>query len=122
MKTSRAASIAISLALALGALQAPVQAGESNDGIPAKSVDYSDLNLAKNAHVARLYGRIKLAASTVCRELDGKDAQRAFRFQQCVVDATALAVASVDSRLLAERHAAAGRVGILSSRVSQLNR
>lgn len=118
----RPVSLALSLALALGTLQASAHAAVSADEIPAKSVDYSDLNLAKKADVTRLYGRITLAANTVCRPFDGKDAQRTSRFHHCVNDAVAQAVAQVDSPLLTQRYAAARREGILSPLVSRLNR
>ena len=114
--------LVLSAALALCALQAPAQAAAPNDDTPAKAVSYSDLNLKKNADVARLFGRIKLAATSVCRPLEGRDAQRAARFQHCINDSMAKAVAQVDSPLLTERFAAAGPEAILSPLVSRLNR
>jgi UrcA family protein len=93
------------------------------DDTPAKAVDYSDLNLRKNADVARLYGRIKLAASSVCSPVAGKDAQRAARFHHCVNDAVAQAVTQIDAPLLTQRYAAAATdEGIVSPPVSRLNR
>ena len=96
----------IPMALALGALQVPARAATPDSETPARAVDYSDLNLAKNADAARLYGRIRLAATSVCGPWAGKDAQRAARFHHCVDDAVTQAVA---------------QVGILSPLVSRLN-
>jgi UrcA family protein len=112
----------VPLTFALCALQAPAHATMPNDDAPAKTVSYSDLNLKKNADVARLFGRIKLAAASICSPLAGRDAQRAARFHHCIDDSMAKAVAQVDSPLLTERFAAARQEAILSPLVSRLNR
>ena len=113
--------LVLPVAVALCAL-APAHAAPPTDDTPAKSVSYSDLNLAKNADVSRLYGRIKLAATSVCDPFAGKDAQRAARFNHCVDHAIAQAVAQIDSPKLTERYVATGPAGIVSPLVSRLNR
>jgi UrcA family protein len=110
-------SLALPLALALFGLQVPAHADVPNDEIPARSVDYSDLDLAKNTDVVRLYGRIERAARSVCHPVNGKDPQRASRFQRCIDEAVSHAVARVDSPLLTQRYAAASRAGILMGAV-----
>jgi UrcA family protein len=114
--------LVLPLTFALCALQAPAYAAAPTDDTPAKTVRYSDLNLKKSADVARLFGRIKLAAASICSPLAGQDAQRAARFHHCINDSMAKAVAQVDSPLLTERFAAAGQEAILSPLVSRLNR
>jgi UrcA family protein len=115
-------SLIVPVAVALCALQAPAHATALNDDTPAKAVSYLDLNLKRNADVVRLVGRIKLAATSVCSPLAGRDAQRAARFQHCVNDSMAKAVAQVGSPLLTERFAAAGPEEIRAPLVSRLNR
>lgn len=58
-------------------------------------VHFADLDLAKPAGIAALYGRLQGAAKRVCAPLEGKDLRSAKAYQQCVTDAVTQAVAEV---------------------------
>ena len=109
-------------AFAFCVLQASAHTIAFTDDVPAKEINYSDLNLQKSADVGRLYGRIKVAASSVCRSLAGPDVARTAHFNRCVDEAVARAVADVDSPLLTEHYATTAKGRILSPLVSRLNR
>jgi UrcA family protein len=59
-------------------------------------IHFADLDLAKPAGIAALYGRLRGAAKVVCASLEGKDLESAAAFRQCVTDAVTQAVAEVD--------------------------
>jgi UrcA family protein len=71
-----------------------------------KIVRYDDLDLHGSAGANVLYRRIESAAKSVCQAFDSRDLQRQTLFKQCVSDAIARAVATVDAIELSELHLA----------------
>src|SRR5262245_33061449 len=119
MKTFVAAS---ACALALGALQAQCFAAPViADEVPARQINYADLNLARTADVAVLYRRIEGAASLVCEVYSSRDLARNLRFRHCMANAIDRAVADVHAPLLTQRHAALTRRQIVPPQAMRLN-
>src|SRR5882757_5647456 len=67
-----------------------------NDEHHRMLVHFADLDLAKPAGIAAVYGRLRGAAKRVCAPLEGKDLRSVAAFQQCVTDAVTQAVAEVN--------------------------
>lgn len=94
-------------ALALSALNADCLATPAvTDALPAKEINYADLNLSRATDVAVLYRRIEGAASLVCELYTSRDLARNLRFRHCMAEAIDRAVADVHAPLLTQRHAA----------------
>jgi UrcA family protein len=74
-------------------------AGESTGAIQS-TVKYADLNVSSPSGAAAFYARITFAAQGVCRTLDGRDLAFKTRFNRCVHNAIADAVAKVDQPAL----------------------
>ena len=74
-------------------------AGDSA-GAFQSTVKYADLNVSIPSGAAALYARISVAASGVCRNLDGRDLGSKTRFDRCVHKAIADAIAKVDQPAL----------------------
>jgi len=70
------------------------------DGLPSQTVKYGDLDIAKPAGAATLYGRIVSAARNVCRADDNKSWDSGSRDRACVHDAVASAVTKVNQTSL----------------------
>jgi UrcA family protein len=68
-------------------------------------VSYADLNLQNSADAAILLGRIQTAAREVCgvRRAPLMPMELRVRFDACAADATARAIADVNSPLLTQR-------------------
>jgi UrcA family protein len=75
------------------------QAGDST-GAFESTVNYADLNVSSPSGAAALYARISVAASGVCRTLDGRDLASKTHFNRCVYKAIADAVTKVDQPAL----------------------
>jgi UrcA family protein len=71
---------------------------------PAVRVSYSDLDLAKDAGVERLYVRLKNAATQVCGSVDIRDLAALGRQETCVQQALDRAVEDAHSARLTARH------------------
>lgn len=65
--------------------------------VPQVTVKFADLDISRPAGAARLYGRIKTAATMVCSSFDRSGLAAQVNFKACVSDAIARAVAKVDS-------------------------
>ncbi|HEY0685746.1 MAG TPA: UrcA family protein [Steroidobacter sp.] len=92
-------------ALACGvALTAPVKADPSNGEPLTKVVSYADLNMNSDAGARTLYGRLRMAATTVCAPFkDGKGMQRA-QWRTCFNQAIAQSVEKIDQPGLTAYH------------------
>jgi len=78
-----------------GAVSAPANADTGD--IPSVAVKFADLDISRPEGAARLYGRIKTAATMVCSSFDRSGLAAQANFKTCVSDAIARAVAKVDS-------------------------
>ena len=89
-------------------------AANVNDGHVRMLVHFADLDLARPAGIAALYGRLQGAAKRVCAPLEGKDLASVAAFKQCVTDAVTRAVAQIDQPKLSAYYRAKteGRNGI----------
>lgn len=96
---NRFTTIIITSALAIGAQCA--FAADTVDG-SARHIDvhYADLDLNHVEAAAALYQRLRLAAETVCADVDGKDLARATRARACISEAISNAVAQVNQPVL----------------------
>ena len=102
-------AVAICTAVALGFGTAGASAATSKiqfvtDGVNKYVVRYSDLDLSKIDGAAALYARVSYAAAIVCNSLQSRDLGIAAKYQACVTQAIADAVASVDRPLLSQYH------------------
>jgi UrcA family protein len=96
MKTFRITVIALTLTTALPAF------AQSLDEEPARrTVSYADLDLASSQGIAKLYTRIRLAAHSVCKDLQTLElGTRRSAWKICVHGAITAAVADVNSPML----------------------
>ncbi len=68
--------------------------------LPARIVQFADLDLSRTQGAAVLYQRLKGAAETVCAPLNDRDLGRNAAFKACVQRAVSAAVANVDQATL----------------------
>ena len=96
MKTYRICAIALTLTISLPAFS------QSLDNETAqRTVSYADLDLASSQGVAKLYTRIRIAAHSVCKDLQTLElGTRRTAWTKCVNSAIAGAVAGVSSPML----------------------
>jgi UrcA family protein len=80
------------------ALSVPASADTSD--IPAVTVKFSDLDIARRAGATKLYSRIQEAANAVCSTYDRSGLTAQANFKVCVSDAIDRAVAKVESPAL----------------------
>jgi UrcA family protein len=78
----------------------PVAATEA----PQVVVNYGDLNVQSSAGVRSLYARINTAAAKVCSPLESRTLSLKQAHEQCVSDAVAESVATVDNAQLTNLH------------------
>jgi UrcA family protein len=102
-------AVAICTAVALGFSAAGASAATSkiqfvSDGVNKYVVRFSDLDLSKIDGAAALYTRLSYAAAIVCNSLRSRDLGIAAKYQACVAQAIANAVASVDRPLVSQYH------------------
>ena len=102
-------AVAICTAVALGFSAAGASAATSKiqfvtDGVSKYVVRYSDLDLSKIDGAAALYARVSYAAAIVCNSLQSRNLGIAAKYQACVAQAIANAVASVDRPLVSQYH------------------
>jgi UrcA family protein len=72
--------------------------------VPALRVNYSELDLSKDAGVERLYARLRHAAAQVCGNADNRDLVALRRQEACVRASLDRAVEQVHSARLSARH------------------
>jgi UrcA family protein len=106
-------------------VNSPVLAAKAStavqDDVAQRIVRYDDLDLHGSAGTNVLYRRIEFAAKSVCKEFDSRGVRRQVLFKQCVADAIARAVATIDvvelSALhLAKLHSAHTRTALMSTK------
>jgi len=78
------------------ALGAACSGPASAANAPEMTVTYQDLNLANQADVRVLYGRLKAAASDVCGNVPAQQLQRHLVFERCYHAALEEAVMKID--------------------------
>ncbi len=83
------ASGALGLAIATTAVAAPTDSAES---LATARVSYTDLNLATDAGMGRLYARLRSASASVCGHADIRDLKAVSQEQACVAHALAGAI------------------------------
>jgi UrcA family protein len=87
-----------------GLLAGPVSALAASSGklddLPSRKVTYGDLDLNRDAGVAALFSRIKIAAREVCEPVDIVFLNLVRQRYNCTQDAIARAVADVNAPLL----------------------
>jgi UrcA family protein len=93
-------TLAAALAVAL-----PLAASAADSGSRQVAVHYSDLKLNQAADVAKLYSRLKHAASTVCEEYDARSLAKLAQSRICTERALDRAVADVNVAALSQLHA-----------------
>lgn len=96
-------------AVLLGAVSAVASAGNATNGLPQRTVQYSDLNLASPSGVVALYQRIRTAARAVCEPLVFSDLQWHAEGQRCTHEAIQRAVYEVNAPLLTGYYLAKNR-------------
>lgn len=67
-------------------------------------VRYPDLDLSKMAGAAALYSRISHAARVVCQAFDSRQPDMTAKYDACLQQAVAKAVADVNSPLVSQYH------------------
>ncbi|MEP6546830.1 MAG: UrcA family protein [Gammaproteobacteria bacterium] len=85
----------------------PVEASNSDAGVPSVTVRYHDLNLDSSTDVASLYARIHVAAAVVCTlSEDDRASKLALRTERdkCINHAVARAVLTVRNGNLSAYH------------------
>jgi UrcA family protein len=102
-------AVAICAAVALGFSAAGASAATSkiqlvSDGVNEYVVRFSDLDLSKMDGAAALYHRLRYAAAVVCSSLQSRNLGIAAKYQACVAQAVASAVANVDRPLVSQYH------------------
>lgn len=95
--------LAIALAASMLSLTAPgAQAAAPNGHTHSITVEFGDLDLDRQAGVAKLYLRIKGAARRACDEQSNDQTVMKQIYLACVKDAVSTAVARIDRPLLTE--------------------
>ena len=108
MKRPTYALAAIILAAGFSSIAAAAESAATvtaADGVPAKTVRYSDLNLTRARGITTLYHRITKAAEVVCDSVNPRAPQNAARARICTQQAIARAVKQVNIPALALYHA-----------------
>jgi UrcA family protein len=90
--TSAAATLACAVIFSTGG----IAAASSGDGALQQVVSYGDLNLKTADGVAALYHRIRAASTRVCAPLESRELAKLSKWQSCMHDATARAVADIN--------------------------
>jgi len=99
-------SFVIAVAAIVGIVVAGVAQSTSNDvEIRHKEVHFADLNLNHPAGAEHLHRRIRLAARQLCGEPNHLVTARLDEARRCADEATAKAVARVNSPVLTKYHA-----------------
>lgn len=93
-------NIVLTLTLGLCAAQAALATTSTADGVRARTIPLSGLDLSRPADAAKLYSNIKRAAVYVCAPLKGDDLARTMHFRKCVNGTVSRAVADVHAPLL----------------------
>jgi UrcA family protein len=84
-------------AVCLASVAVVAHADEAANGVPARTVHYSDLDINTPAGAAVLYARIRNAAQQVCGDVDSRQLAVAAAAKACVNRAVYSGVRSVNS-------------------------
>ena len=84
-------------AVCLASVTIAAHADETANGVPARTVHYSDLNINTQVGAALLYARIRNAAQQVCGDVDSRQLGVAAAAKACVNRAIYSSVRSVNS-------------------------
>jgi UrcA family protein len=84
-------------AVCLASVAVVAHADEAANGVPARTVHYSDLDINTPAGAAVLYARIRNAAQQVCGDVDSRQLAVAAAAKACVNRAVYSSVRSVNS-------------------------
>jgi UrcA family protein len=110
MNNTRIRTITIGAAMVLGFSATAAFADTSNNlfvsnGVNKYIVRFPDLDVSKLDGATTLYNRLRQAAAIVCSPLESRNLGMAARYQECVDQAIAGAVASVGRPMLSQYHA-----------------
>lgn len=108
---TRALAVAAVAALCLSS--GVVYAGDATEGIPTRTVRYSDLDLGTQAGVTALYNRIRQAAQEVCGDPISRQLAEAAAAKACMARAISTSVHAVHNARLAsvyDSHLRGGKV------------
>jgi UrcA family protein len=78
------------------------------------TVNYGELDLAKDEGAARLYSRLRAAARKVCAPFDGRELQQRVAWRECFSQALTNAVLQVNREAVTVLHVRATRSGSAS--------
>lgn len=90
-------------------------AAASSRYVESVVVRYGDLNLDSNAGVAKLHKRIRVAAESVCGNLNSRVMGLRDAYEACVHEAVTNSVAAVGNSNLSNFHERKGRTAVLAS-------
>ena len=116
-KTFRVARYVAACAFTVLTFGAAAHAGDAPETakVPETTVDYSDLNLARQADAQTLYGRLQRASDRVCTQYkEQRDLRKMKLYNTCYQDALARAVDSVGHASVQAVYAADENVRIAS--------
>jgi UrcA family protein len=84
-------------AVCLASVTIVAHADEAANGVPARTIRYSDLDINTRAGATVLYARIRNAAQQVCGDVDSKQLAVSAAVKACVNRAISTSVRSVNS-------------------------
>jgi UrcA family protein len=84
-------------AVCLASVTIVAHADEAANGVPARTIHYSDLDINTRAGATVLYARIRNAAQQVCGDVDSKQLAVSAAVKACVNRAISTSVRSVNS-------------------------
>jgi UrcA family protein len=90
--TSAAATLACAMIFSTGG----IAAASTGEAPLQQVVSYGDLNLKTADGVAALYHRVRAASTHVCAPLESRELSKLSKWQSCLHDATARAVADIN--------------------------
>ena len=91
-------------AVCLASVTIVAHADQAADGLPTRTVRYSDLNLNTQAGAAVLYQRIRNAAKEVCGDVDSLQLARVAAAKPCIDRAVFSSVRSVNNPILTREY------------------
>lgn len=92
--------LSIVLVTVMSSALSPAGNASSSEEVRAQEVHYSDLDITREAGAERLYKRIRTAAREICGTPGIEQIMNAHRVRRCAEEATARAVAQVNSPAL----------------------
>jgi UrcA family protein len=99
-RNNRNFTLAAVAAICMASVAVGAHADETVNGVPARTVHYSDLNLNTQAGAAILYKRIRNAAEQVCGDVGSRELAQAMAAKACVNRAIYASVRSMNNLML----------------------